>query len=71
MSEDRVMIHVRFAPNGSVTEIGERPASSSAQDWFNLLSDTVGMSYEALSGGRGLFRLTRVETDTLKSGASH
>ncbi len=70
MSEDRVMIHVRFAPNGGVTEIGERPASLSAQDWFNLLSDYAGMSYQALSGGRGLFRLTRVETETLKSGAA-
>jgi hypothetical protein len=71
MSEDRVMIHVRFAPNGGVTEIGERPASLSAQDWFNLLSDNAGMSYQALSGGRGLFRLTRERTDTLKSGAAH
>ena len=30
MSTD-VMIHVRFAPDGTVTEIGERPAGCTAQ----------------------------------------
>lgn len=66
MSEAEVMIHVRFAADGSVTEIGERPAPLSAQDWFNCLSDSDGDAYSALSGGRGLFRLTRGHVDELK-----
>lgn len=64
-----VMIHTRFAPNGSVVEIGERPASLSPQDWFDFLSDNAGLKYQALAGGRGVFRLTRAETDALKAGA--
>lgn len=63
---DTVMIHVRFAPNGSVVEIGERPDGLSPQDWFNVLSDNAGMKYQPLSGGRGVFRLTRAEVDGLK-----
>lgn len=57
MQTTQVMIHVRFAANGSVTEIGERPAAISAQEWFNHLSNTTLNTYESLSGGRGLFRL--------------
>lgn len=67
MQNASVMIHVRFSPDGSVTEIGERPAAESPQAWFNRLSDKAGMSYQPLSGGRGLFRLTREEVDALKA----
>jgi hypothetical protein len=56
MSE-RVLVHVRFAPNGLVTEIGERPASVSAQAWFDRLSNGTFHAYQSLSGGRGVFRL--------------
>lgn len=69
MENDQVMIHVRFAPNGTVTEIGERPAALSAQDWFNLLTRATTDNYEALSGGRALFRLPRAQVDQLKSAA--
>ncbi len=64
-----VLIHARFAPNGTVVEIGERPAALTPQDWFNFLSDNAGANYQALAGGRGLFRLTRAETDALKTSA--
>jgi hypothetical protein len=64
-----VLIHARFAPNGTVIEIGERPAALTPQDWFNFLSDNAGANYQALAGGRGLFRLTRTETDALKTSA--
>jgi hypothetical protein len=64
-----VLIHARFAPNGTVVEIGERPAALTPQDWFNFLSDNAGANYQALAGGRGLFRLTRTETDALKTSA--
>ena len=59
MSEVQVVIHVRFAPDGSVTEIGERPASLSAQEWFNRLSLDPANAYQSLSGGRGVFRIER------------
>jgi hypothetical protein len=70
MEKDQVMIHVRFAPNGTVTEIGERPSALSAQEWFNLLTRSTTNGYEALSGGRALFRLPRQEVDQLKSSAA-
>jgi hypothetical protein len=71
MENEQVMIHVRFAADGSVTEIGERPAVLNAQDWFNRLSDSAGDAYNALSGGRGLFRLARGRVDEIKVGNSH
>jgi hypothetical protein len=66
MEPGDVLIHVRFAPNGTVTEIAERPPAVSPQDWFNCLSSKAGTAYQALSGGRGVFRLTRGEVDALK-----
>lgn len=67
MGNDKVMIHVRFAPNGTVVEIGERPASATAQDWFNHLSRGTLDCYESLSGGRGVFRLPKDQFESLKS----
>jgi hypothetical protein len=67
MENDQVMIHVRFATNGTVMEIGERPAAMTSQQWFDLLSRSTTDCYESLSGGRGLFRVPRTEIDTLKS----
>ena len=62
-----VMIHARFAPNGTVVEIGERPPALSPQDWFEFLSNNAGAKFQALAGGRGVFRLTRTEVDALKA----
>ena len=70
MEKDQVMIHVRFAPNGTVTEIGERPDALSAQAWFNLLTCSTQDNYETLSGGRAVFRLPRALVDELKSSAA-
>ncbi|MEW6132096.1 MAG: hypothetical protein AB1591_02875 [Pseudomonadota bacterium] len=70
MDKDEVMIHVRFAPNGAVTEIGERPGELSAQEWFNLLSRASRDNYQTLSGGRAIFRLPRAEVEQLKASAS-
>jgi hypothetical protein len=67
MDNTQTMIHVRFSPDGSVTEIGERPPALNAQAWFNRLSEKAGMSYQPLSGGRGLFRLARTDVDALKA----
>jgi hypothetical protein len=67
MENGLVMIHVRFAPNGTVTEIGERPAEMNAQEWFNRLSQHTGNGYQPLSGGRALFRVPRAEVESLKA----
>lgn len=69
MASDSVIIHVRFAPDGSVTEIGERPASDTAQQWYNRLCNAFAMQFQALSGGRGCFRLSAEEVSALKSAA--
>lgn len=67
MESSKIMIHVRFAPNGTVTEISERPDVMSDQDWFNYLSRNTANCYESLSGGRGLFRVPTEELITLKT----
>jgi hypothetical protein len=67
MEPQTVLIHVRFAPNGAVVEISERPAALGSQQWFNYLSDKAGNAYQALAGGRGVFRLTRSAVDALKA----
>ena len=71
MSESNVMIHVRFSPDGTVSEIAERPASQSAQEWFKHLTVAAGNRFETLSGGRGLFRLGREELDRIKATTTH
>lgn len=65
--EDQVMIHVRFSPDGSVTEISERPGWASPQNWFDALTDKAGTAYQALSGGRGVFRVGREALDNWKA----
>jgi hypothetical protein len=69
MDKQNVVLHARFAPNGTVVEIGERPNTLSPQDWFNFLSDKAGDVYQAFAGGRGVFRLTRAELEALKIAA--
>jgi hypothetical protein len=69
MSDKQVVIHVRFAPNGTVTEIGERPLNLTPQQWFDRLSQRAANSYRAFAGGRGVFRLDRGEVDKLKEAA--
>lgn len=66
MDSETILIHARFAPNGAVVEISERPPALSPQQWFNLLSDKAGGAYQAFAGGRGVFRLTRGAIEALK-----
>ncbi len=70
MSNDQVMIHVRFSPDGTVREISARPRTLSEQDWFNRLSTEAASAYQALSGGRGLFRLSSAQLQSLQTGLS-
>jgi hypothetical protein len=67
MIEDNPLIHVRFSPDGSVTEIGELPGGTGAQEWFDRLIARVGNGYQPLSGGRAVFRIPRAEIDALKA----
>jgi hypothetical protein len=63
MSEHLINIHCRFAPNGQVVEISERPPALEPHAWFNRLSAAYVTKYQAFAGGRGLFRLTREQID--------
>ena len=65
--ENTSLIHVRFSTDGSVTEIGERPGGTGAQEWFDRLIGRVGNGYQPLSGGRAVFRIPRAEIDALKA----
>jgi hypothetical protein len=67
MESQNVLVHVRFAPNGIVVEISERPTALSPQEWFNFLCDKASNAYQPLAGGRGMFRLTRPGVDALKA----
>ena len=67
MEAGTVIIHARFAPNGTVVEISERPPSMNPMEWFNYLSEKVGTTYQPLSGGRGVFRVNRGKVDSLKA----
>ena len=70
MDTQKLVLHARFAPNGTVVEIGERPEGLTPQVWFNFLSDKAGDVYQPLAGGRGVFRLTREELTALKQAAA-
>jgi hypothetical protein len=67
MTDKAVLIHVRFAPDGTVFEIGERPTALTAQQWFTKLSERAGDAFQSLSGGRGVFRLSNDEIAALKT----
>lgn len=70
MQNDDVVVHVRFSPDGTVREISARPQTLNSQEWFNRLSIEAAETYQALSGGRGLFRLSPAALQTLQSGLS-
>lgn len=58
MNSRPVILHVRFGSDGQVMEIAERPKHMSAQQWFSFLWGKAGDKFQALSGGRGIFRLS-------------
>nr|WP_103221469.1 hypothetical protein [Roseibium marinum] len=67
---ESTVIHVRFAPNGTVVEIGERPEALSPQQWFNWLSLNVANHYRSLAGGRGVFKVAASDIDMLRKTAN-
>jgi hypothetical protein len=69
--EDKVVVHVRFAPNGDVVEVGERVRGKNPQEWFDFLANMYGHHhYLGLSGGRGVFRLTKEQLEKAKAEAA-
>ncbi|TLG71140.1 hypothetical protein [Methylocystis sp. B8] len=69
MMTDIAIIHVRFASDGTVAEISERPSPLSPQQWFKELSDAAPTLYQALAGGRGIFRLSRQQLESAREKA--
>lgn len=67
MSKEAVVLHGKFAPNGAVVELAERPAGLTPQQWFNFLSVQAADAYQTFAGGRIVFTLTRERLDTLKA----
>ncbi len=41
MSIQEVIIHLRFAPNGKVIQISERPAKLTPNQWFEVLTSAL------------------------------
>ena len=70
MSPSEIVIHSFYHADGSVREIGERPESLTAQQWFNFLYTTVPESAQALAGGRTIFRLGAAQLVELKAQAT-
>jgi hypothetical protein len=69
--ENKVVVHVRFAPNGDVVEVGERVKGKNPQEWFDFLAAMYGGEhYLGLSGGRGVFRLTKEQLEKAKAEAA-
>lgn len=66
-ASDAVILHVRFRPDSHVWEIAERPEGLDKEEWFKLLHARAGDRYETRAGGRGFFRLTRMELESIKT----
>lgn len=64
--ERLTILHIRFAPDGTVMEIGERPKGATPQEWFNHLSRNTQHCYQSFLGGRGIFRLSRGQIAALR-----
>lgn len=66
MNSQQVIIHVRFAPNGRVIQISERPAKLTPNQWFDVLNTRASSAYRALARGRGIFQLSRTAIEAFK-----
>ena len=62
----RILLHVRFRPDTTILNIDECPAEMTNEEWFKRLCARAGGKFATRAGGRGFFRLTRVELETLK-----
>ena len=67
MEPQKVIIHLRAAPDGTIVEIGERPQRLTPHEWYNYLRLNAIDAYQTYSGARGVFRLERARLDALKA----
>lgn len=58
-ADGKIVIDVRFQPNGRVSAINHRPGHIDVQDWFDLLCRDERSVYQPLAGGRGAFHVER------------
>ena len=70
-AHDEVIIHVRFHPDSRVWEIAERPEELDKEQWFTLLCARFGSKYQTRAGGRGFFRISRIELVSAKAHRPH
>ena len=70
MAPTEIVIHARYAPDGTCLEIGERPARLSAQQWYAFLYEKVGQTAQPLAGGRIIFRVPATELADLQAAAA-
>jgi hypothetical protein len=61
-----VLLHVRFRPDATILNIDECPAEMTKEEWFKRLCARAGGKFATRAGGRGFFRLSHVELETLK-----
>ena len=61
-----ILLHVRFRPDAAILNIDECPAEMTNEEWFKRLCARAGGKFATRAGGRGFFRLTHVELETLK-----
>jgi hypothetical protein len=69
MSEAPILIHVRFAADGAVVAIGEKPPTISGEEWFKRLNAKAGDVYQPLAGGRGVYRIEPARLNALRAAA--
>lgn len=62
-----VLIHIRFRPDGSILHITDLPDHLSEDEWFKLLCSAIGGKYHTRAGGRGFFRTTRLELESISN----
>ena len=67
MDTSAILIHVTFAPDGTVVTISSKPEAAGAQQWFNFLTRHTTDCYQALSGGRGVFKVPAAQLHDLQS----
>jgi hypothetical protein len=67
----KVILHVRFWPDATIWEIAERPSTMTKEEWFAVLCARVGERYETRAGGRGFFRMSSFELDSIKAQSTH
>ncbi|WP_374544582.1 hypothetical protein [Rhodoblastus sp.] len=70
MAPSEIVIHARYAPDGTCMEIGERPTSVTPQAWFKYLYENAGDTAQPLAGGRLIFRVPAADLERHQAAAS-